>query len=265
MQQLPVAYNIRNLQIESDAALLRTFKITGATQFQIGLGYFETIISAYHDFQSFPGVLRQLIIRHQNTIRLFRSTSYPATQLMQLRKPETFCIFNNHHRSIRDVHSDFNDGSSHHDLRFARNKKLHLLILLGWFHFAMHFTNRTFGKLFQNMLISFFKVLQINLFAFFNQRIDNVDLTSFFNLFAHRTVHTFPTVIKLVNGSNRFPSGWKLVDNRHVQITIQCHCQSAWDRGSSHHEHMWRLNILTPKAGALCHAKAMLFVDNNET
>ena len=92
LQQLPVAYNIRNLQIESDAALLRTFKITGATQFQIGLGYFETIISAYHDFQSFPGVLRQLIIRHQNTIRLLRSTSYPTTQLMQLRKPETFCI-----------------------------------------------------------------------------------------------------------------------------------------------------------------------------
>ena len=41
LQQLPVAYNIRNLQIESDAALLRTFKITGATQFQIGLGYFK--------------------------------------------------------------------------------------------------------------------------------------------------------------------------------------------------------------------------------
>ena len=115
------------------------------------------------------------------------------------------------------------------------------------------------------MLISLFKILQINLFALFNQWIDNIDLTPFFNLFVHRTVHTFPAVIKLVDGSNRFSSGWEFVNNRHIQITIQCHCQSAWDRGSSHHEYMWRLNILTPKAGALCHTKAMLFVDNNET
>ena len=114
------------------------------------------------------------------------------------------------------------------------------------------------------MLISFFKVLQINLFAFFNQRIDNVDLTSFFNLFVHRTVHTFPAIVELMDGSNRFSSGWKFIDNRHVQVTVQSHRQRTGNGSGSHYKHMRRLNILTPKTGTLRHAKTMLFVNHNE-
>ena len=41
LQQLTVADNIRDLQIESDTALLCTFKITGTTQFQIGTPLFQ--------------------------------------------------------------------------------------------------------------------------------------------------------------------------------------------------------------------------------
>ena len=139
-----------------------------------------------------------------------------------------------------------------------------MLILLGWFHFTMHFTNRAFRKLFQNMLVPFFKILQINLFALFNQRIDNINLASFVDLLTHRTIHAFPAIVELMDGSNRFSSGRKFIDNRHVQVTVQSHRQRTGNGSGSHYKHMRRLNILTPKTGTLSHAKTMLFVNHNE-
>ena len=89
--------------------------------------------------------------------------------------------------------------------------------------------------------------------------------TSFFNLFAHRTVHTFPTVVKLMNGGYRFPSRRQLVNDRNIQIAIQRHRQCTRDRRGSHHQHMWRLYILRPEAGTLRHSEAVLFVNNDQS
>ena len=60
-------------QIESNAALLGSFQITRPAKFQICFGYLETIVRAYHNLQTFPGIFRQFITGHQNTIRLVGS------------------------------------------------------------------------------------------------------------------------------------------------------------------------------------------------
>ena len=84
LQQLTVTGDVRNLQIEGNAALLRTLQITGTAQFQIRFRYFKAVIRTHHYFQPFPSLFGQLVIRHQDTIRLFGTAPHPATQLMEL-------------------------------------------------------------------------------------------------------------------------------------------------------------------------------------
>ena len=139
---------------------------------------------------------------------------------MQLRKSETFGIFNNHYRSIRYVYSDFYHRSSHHYLCLSRNEKLHLLVFLSRFHFAMYLANLALGKFFEDMLIPLFKVLQIDLLTFLYQRINDINLTSLINLLLHRTVHALPTIVELMHSGYRLSSGRQLVNNRHIQITV---------------------------------------------
>ena len=76
LQKLSVAGYIRYFQIKSNAALLGSFQITRPAKFQISFGYLETIVRAYHNLQTFPGIFRQFITGHQNTIRLVGSAPY---------------------------------------------------------------------------------------------------------------------------------------------------------------------------------------------
>ena len=77
---------ISAISIESNAALLGSFQITRPAKFQICFGYLETIVRAYHNLQTFPGIFRQFITGHQNTIRLVGSAPYTTTELMKLGK-----------------------------------------------------------------------------------------------------------------------------------------------------------------------------------
>ena len=85
---------------------------------------------------------------------------------MELRKSEAFGILNDHHRSIGHIHPNFDHGSGNHNLSLSGNKELHLLIFLRRLHLAVNFGNGTAGKLFQDMLVTFFQVLEVDLLAF---------------------------------------------------------------------------------------------------
>ena len=54
------------------------------------------------------------------------------------------------------------------------------------------------------MQIPFFKILQVNLFAFLNQRVDNIDLPAFGNLLVHGLIQAYPTAIKLMKSDETF-------------------------------------------------------------
>ena len=146
--------------------MLRPLQITGTTQFQVRFRYFKAVIGAHHYFQPFPRVFGQFVVRHKDTIRLFSATSHPTAQLMELRKSEAFGILNDHHRSIGHIHPNFDHGSGNHNLSLSGNKELHLLIFLRRLHLAVNFGNGTAGKLFQDMLVTFFQVLEVDLLAF---------------------------------------------------------------------------------------------------
>ena len=64
LQQLPVASNIRYLQVKSNAALLSALQVARTTQFQVGFGYFKPIIGPYHNLQPLAGVFGQFVTGH---------------------------------------------------------------------------------------------------------------------------------------------------------------------------------------------------------
>ncbi len=60
LNQLTVSGNIRYLQVESHAALLRAFQVAGTTELQVGLGDAETVVGIAHDVNALAGLLRKL-------------------------------------------------------------------------------------------------------------------------------------------------------------------------------------------------------------
>ena len=184
---------------------------------------------------------------------------------MKLGQPETLGVLNHHHRSIGHIYTYLNHGGSHHYLCLTGYEQLHLSILFSRFHLSMHLANPTLGKLFTNMQIPFFKILQVNLFAFLNQRVDNIDLPAFGNLLVHGLIQAYPTAIKLMKSDNRFTSGRQFIDDRHIQVAIKRHCQCAGNRGCRHHQYMGRLYILCPQACPLGHTETMLLINHNQT
>ena len=97
LYQLTVSGNIRYLQVESHAALLRSLQVAGTTEFQVGLGDTETVVRIAHDINTFAGFFRELIVGYQNAVALVAASSYTASQLVQLGQTEALCIQDNHH------------------------------------------------------------------------------------------------------------------------------------------------------------------------
>ena len=132
---------------------------------------------------------------------------------MELGKSETFGILNSHHRGIGHIHADFYHGSSHHNLGFVSQETLHFFLFLGRFHLTVHLADLVFWELLTDVHVTLFQVLDVHLFALLYQRIHDVYLTSFLNLFPHEFVHAFPTVVKLMNGLNRLSAGRQLIND----------------------------------------------------
>jgi len=92
-------------------------KFAGAAQLQISFGNFETVVSAYHGVKARAGIIGQEAGSDQNAMRFLRAAADAAAQLVQLRKTETFCVFNHHNRGVGNVHTDFDDRGGDQNLR----------------------------------------------------------------------------------------------------------------------------------------------------
>ena len=63
---------------------------------------------------------------------------------------------------------------------------------------------------------------------------------------------------------HRFAARWQLVDDADVEVAIECHGKGARYRCRRHHEDMRRALTLSPELGTLCHAEAVLLVDDGK-
>ena len=64
---------------------------------------------------------------------------------------------------------------------------------------------------------------------------------------------------------DRLAARRQFIDDRHVKVTVDRHCQRARNRRGGHHQHMGRCRaVLAPQAGALSDTEAVLLVDDGE-
>jgi len=139
---------------------------------------------------------------------------------MQLRQSKAFGVFYNHHRCIRHIHPYLYYRSGNHYLCFSTDKTLHFCILIRRFHLPMHLTDFIIRKFITDGCISFLQILDVNLFAFLDQRINNIYLPTFINLLTNAFIKAFPPIIKLMDGLNRLTPRRQFIDDRHIQISI---------------------------------------------
>ena len=117
---------------------------------------------------------------------------------MQLGQTEALCIQDNHHRSIGHIYTYFYYGGGNENLCFALYKLLHLYLLFSRFHLAMNLTQFEFRECLFQRFVTFFQVLQVALFTFFDQRKDDIYLSAEINLAADALIEASELGIKLM-------------------------------------------------------------------
>ena len=123
------------------------------------------------------------------TVGLGLAAANPSAELMKLGQTEPFRIFNHHHRSIRHIDADFDNGRGYEHLNLIIPEPLHNRILPGAVHLSVKIFHTNMGRqnIFQPVRIVD-DILQIHHFTFFDHRADNVDLMAFPDLFLNKTI-----------------------------------------------------------------------------
>ena len=94
-----------------------------------------------------------------------------------------------------------------------------------------------------DILIAVFERLQVKLLIFLDERVDDVDLPPEPELPSDALICLESILLIAQEGDNLFAAGRKLVDDRHVKISVDSHCKCAGNRCGSHDKHVWRDDI----------------------
>jgi len=65
---------------------------------------------------------------------------------MQLSEPKALGTFDDHHRCVRDVYADFDDGCRNHDVTRSIRKSLHFHVFGLWLHSTVENTDAEIRK-----------------------------------------------------------------------------------------------------------------------
>ena len=99
-------------------------KVTRSPELQILLGNAEAVPRFAQSLQPGLGV-RIAVVGQEDAVALGRSPAHPAPQLVKLAETKAVRILHHHHRSVGHIHSHFNDGGCHQDLRLSPGKLRH--------------------------------------------------------------------------------------------------------------------------------------------
>ena len=164
------------MKVERDAALQGSFKVAWAAHFKVGFCDGESVGGGGHQFEAFAGVGSYFPFRHEYAIALRCSTAYTATELVELRQTEPFSVLNDHDRGVGDIDPDLYDCCCHQDVGIVVGEEVHLMVFFCRFHFPMDEGRAVGREGVAHQFITFFKAFEVELFAFLNQRVDDVDL-----------------------------------------------------------------------------------------
>ena len=107
-QDTSVANDVGDPEV-GQTGLPRPHEFSWAPDGQILFGDPETIIGLLHDPETFTRILRTDFLRKEDAKGLDVAPPDPPPQLVQLRKTESFRMFDDHQRGLGDIDSDLDD------------------------------------------------------------------------------------------------------------------------------------------------------------
>ena len=187
-------------------------------------------------------------------------------KLVQLAQTEPFRALDDHDGGIGHIDPHLDDGGRDHDLRLPAGEALHLGVLVLRLHPSVHDADAVVRcrKMPGQALIAVHQILVVELGGLLDERVHHVHLAAFSDLVPHEPEDCEALGIGPVDGADGLPPRGKLVDDAHVEVSIDGHAQRAWDGGGGHHEDVRGNLRLGPQPGALGHAEPVLLVDHDQ-
>ena len=166
------------------------------------------------------------------------AAAHPASQLMQLRQPEAFGIFDDHHRSIGNINSHFDDHGCGEKIHRTFGKSLHDPLLFFLAHTAVNQSHISAGKHTLQLMIQRHCRRCVHSLRVLDQRSHHIDLPPFFYLSAGEFVYFFSLAGSYRFRLHGFSARRKLVDCGNIQITEKNHRQRSGNRRGRHHQNI---------------------------
>ncbi len=114
------------------------------------------------------------------------------------------------------------------------------------------------------MVGHFSRVPEVQVFRFFNQRIDDKHLVSLSEFHPHYFVYPVALLFEENLCPNLFSAGRTFIDDRNIQIAVHGHGKRPRDRGGSHNQNVGIYAFLS-QGCSLHNSEAMLLVDDYQT
>ena len=179
---------------------------------------------------------------------------------MQLRKPESFGVFDHHHRGVGHIHAHLDHGGRNQHIRIAAPEGFQYLILIRRLHAPVYQFNAQIGKIARaQILVHLLGRTRVHGLGFLHQRTHHVHLPPLAHLGSQKAVHARALVLRHDARAHRLASRRQFIQNRYIQIAVQNQRKRSRNRRGGHHQHVDRFALL-PQQRALAHAEAMLFI-----
>jgi len=241
-------------------------EIAWAAEPEVLLGDLEAVIGFGHYLESGAGFLA-VVIGDQDTVRLMRTASHAASELMELTEAEAVGILDDHDGGVRDIDADFDDGSGDEDMDIACGEGGHNFFFFPGLHPPMDAGDVQVGE---DLLLEQFCVIGSglavvrDLVVFLDHGADDISLTSCGDIFIEEGIDPLSVAAWDGEGIDRLAAWGEFIDNGDIEVAIDHQGEGPGDRGSGHNEEMGGLTF-GGECGTLCDAEAVLFIGNDES
>ena len=202
--------------------------------------------------------------------------AHPAPELVELAEAEALCVFDDHKGGVGHVHPHFDDGGRHQDLELPSGEGGHDGLLLPGLHLTVEQSHPQLRKdLFLELPGVDLHRLQVHQAgrgpvpgALLHRRADDIGLPALSGLFADKVVHPLTLALPHHKGLHRDAARGELVNDGHVQVTVDDQRQGAGDGGGGHDQHVGGRGLRCRPFGGqrrpLGHAEPVLLVSDDQ-
>ena len=250
------------------AGLTRAEHLARTAHLQVAPRDLEPIAGLAHRREPRPRHLRQRRLIQQHAVAFGLAAADAPAQLMQLRKPQSLGVFDDHERGVRHVHAHFDDGGGDQQVDVAAFERGHDFFLFQRLHASVDQRHLEFRQRFVQRLRGIRRRLQLKRLRLLDQRADPVGLAPGGAGVANAADDIGTACGRDRHGLDRFAPRRQLVDHRHVEVGIQALGEGARDRGGRHDQLMRTAIAAAPllaQRQALMHAEAVLLIDDDES